>query len=255
MNANAIKKVNHFGKAGKIVMTILLIAAILVTLVSGVATIYTATLPKDAVKVTVTNHAEFKTDEGSFPAIWSFLVQHVSYAADQDPSARLKDDGGKVLPPEGTELHTELDFFRQSYSSATIRSEKNEKIIDANSTPEEYVSAVCCICRCCTADAAKAFQGACWVHVAVLRRVCFQTADVWLFPASCRGVCKCGRNPCRSLSVCGKGYCGFRPVGRIDYLCCNDVPCDGVPLRRSAPEGVRRNAVRRRCDGTYCIAA
>lgn len=26
MNANAIKKVNHFGKAGKIVMTILLIA-------------------------------------------------------------------------------------------------------------------------------------------------------------------------------------------------------------------------------------
>ena len=106
MNANAIKKVNHFGKAGKIVMTILLIAAILVTLVSGVATIYTATLPKDAVKVTVTNHAEFKIDEGSFPAIWSFLVQHVSYAADQDPSARLKDDGGKVLPPEGTELHT-----------------------------------------------------------------------------------------------------------------------------------------------------
>ena len=140
MNANAIKKVNHFGKAGKIVMTILLIAAILVTLVSGVATIYTATLPKDAVKVTVTNHAEFKIDEGSFPAIWSFLVQHVSYAADQDPSARLKDDGGKVLPPEGTELHTELDFFRQSYSSATIRSEKNEKIIDANSAPEEYVS-------------------------------------------------------------------------------------------------------------------
>ena len=65
MNANAIKKVNHFGKAGKIVMTILLIAAILVTLVSGVATIYTATLPKDAVKVTVTNHAEFKIDEGS----------------------------------------------------------------------------------------------------------------------------------------------------------------------------------------------
>ncbi len=73
MNANAIKKVNHFGKAGKIVMTILLIAAILVTLVSGVATIYTATLPKDAVKVTVTNHAEFKIDEGSFPAIWSSL--------------------------------------------------------------------------------------------------------------------------------------------------------------------------------------
>ncbi len=68
------------------------------------------------------------------------LVQHVSYAADQDPSARLKDDGGKVLPPEGTELQTELDFFRQSYSSATIRSEKNEKIIDANSAPEEYVS-------------------------------------------------------------------------------------------------------------------
>ena len=178
------------------------------------------------------------------------LVQHVSYAADQDPSARLKDDGGKVLPPEGTELQTELDFFRQSYSSATIRSEKNEKIIDANSAPEEYVSSDLVLLLVF----ATLFAASVAAALLMLQKL-FKVLAGCTSPFCVEFVSRLRTFGYSLLPVCGKGYCGFRPVGRIDYLCCNDVPCDGVPLRRSAPEGVRRDAVRRRCDGTYCIAA
>lgn len=141
MNAKTLSKVNRFGKVGKIVMTILLTAAIIATLLCGVAAIYTATLPKDAVKVTVTNHAEFKINESSFSSVWGMLAKGFSYASDNDPSAMMKDDSDSViLPPENTEFNAELNFFNQSYSSATIRSEGSEKIIDAKSSLAEYHS-------------------------------------------------------------------------------------------------------------------
>lgn len=141
MNAKTLSKVNRFGKVGKIAMTILLIAAIIVTLLNGVAAIYSASLPRDAVKVTVTNHAEFKINENSFSSVWDMLTKSFSYATDKDPSAMIKDDSdGKILPPENEELNTELNFFNQSYSSATIRSEGSKKIIDAESSPAEYCS-------------------------------------------------------------------------------------------------------------------
>lgn len=139
MNAQTILKVNRFGKVGKIVMTILLVAAILATLLIGAAAIYAATFPKDAVRVTVTNHAEFKINKSSFSSVWSMLSDGFSYVTDSDSSAMMKDDSGEtILPPEDTELSTELHFFNQSYSSAAIRSEGNEKIIDANASPVEY---------------------------------------------------------------------------------------------------------------------
>lgn len=141
MNTKTLSKVNKFGKIGKIVMTILFVAAVIVTLLSCTAAIYSATLPNDAVSVTVTNNAEFKINENSFASIWNFLNNKFSYMADKDPSDMLKDDSNnKILPPEGKELDTELNFFNQSYSSATIRSEKGKKIIDAKSSPAEYRS-------------------------------------------------------------------------------------------------------------------
>lgn len=141
MNSKTILKVNRFGKIGKIAMTVLLVAAIIVTFLCGVAAIYTATLPKDAVRVIVTNHAEFRIDESIFSSIWGFLASNASYAADKDPADIIEDGNkSKILPPENTELNTKLDFFNQSYSSATISSEGNEKIINAKSSPAEYRS-------------------------------------------------------------------------------------------------------------------
>lgn len=141
MNAKTLLKVNRFGKVGKIIMTVLMIVAIVATIFCGAVAIYTATLPKDAVKVTVTNHAEFKINESKFASVWSMLTDSFAYATDKSPSEMLKDDkGGKILPQENTEINTKLDFFNQSYSSATIRSGENEKIIDATSSPAEYSS-------------------------------------------------------------------------------------------------------------------
>lgn len=141
MNAKTLSKVNRFGNIGKIVMTILLIAAIIATLLCGISTIYAATLPKDAVKVTVTNHAEFKINDNSFSSVWSMLSSGFAYAGKTDASILKTDNNNsKVTPPENTELNTELNFFNQSYSSAAIRSEGSEKIIDAQSSPAEYRS-------------------------------------------------------------------------------------------------------------------
>lgn len=141
MNAQTLSKVNRFGKIGKIVMTILFIVAIIVTFLSCVSAGYVATLPKDAVKVAVTNNAKFQINENSFSSVWNMLAKSASYATDKDPSATMQDNnGGKILPPENTEINTELDFFNQSYSSATIHSDGNTKVIEAKSSQAEYRS-------------------------------------------------------------------------------------------------------------------
>ena len=147
MNSKTLAKINRFGKVGKIIITILLIAAIIAALLSAAAAAYIAALPKDAVKVTVTSYAEFKIDAGSFSSVWNFLAGNFSYSSSDDPSAMLSDDGDPILPPENTQLKTELarlenelKFFNQSYSSAVIRSDESGKIIDAASSPEEYSS-------------------------------------------------------------------------------------------------------------------
>lgn len=138
MNTNIQSKVNRFGKVGKIAVTALLVASIAVALLTCAAAVYTATLPKNAVKVTVTNNAEFKIDKKSFATIWGMLSNNASYSTDKDPLSMFTDDGEKISPAENTEIKTDLSFFNQSYSSATVRTEGNEKIIDAKSSPAEY---------------------------------------------------------------------------------------------------------------------
>lgn len=140
MNETTRANINRFGRVGKIILTILLITAILAAILGGAAAIAVAALPKDAVKVAVTEHATFTIQESSFPSVWSMLADGFSYAADQDPSALLQDEGDDLLPPENTELNTNLHFFHQSYSSAKIHSDGNETIVEADSSPAEYRS-------------------------------------------------------------------------------------------------------------------
>lgn len=140
MDSKKRTKVNKFGKTGKIVLTVLTVVAMVATLLTGAATIYAATFPKDAVKVAVTNQAEFKVTESSFASVWGMLVNGFSYATDENQADMLKNGEKKILPAENTEIDVDLKFFNQSYSSATVRSQNGEKIIEAKAAPTEYRS-------------------------------------------------------------------------------------------------------------------
>ena len=74
MNSKTLSNFHKFGKVGKIAMTVLMVIAILATAASCVATIYVATLPKDALTVRVTNNAEFRINEKNFDSLWGILV-------------------------------------------------------------------------------------------------------------------------------------------------------------------------------------
>lgn len=136
MNTQTLNKVNRFGKIGKIVMTVLLVISIITTLLCSVAAICVGGLPKDAVTATVTSNAELRVNEENFASLWALLVDGFAYETDQDPSNMLADGESQILPPEDTEMSTQLEFLQQSYASATVRSEEGEKIVDAKSAPQ-----------------------------------------------------------------------------------------------------------------------
>lgn len=139
MNAKTLAKINRFGKIGKLVMTLLLIAAILAALLCSVAAAYIVSLPKNALQVTVTDHARFQINAQNFSDLWYYLVDGVSYAAEGDPAAMLRENAdSQLLPPEDTELNTELNFLNRAYTSATVHSQGSDKIIDAKSASAEY---------------------------------------------------------------------------------------------------------------------
>lgn len=140
MNSKTLSNFHKFGKVGKITMIILMVIAILATAVSLIATIFVATLPKDALTVSVTNNAEFRINGNKFDSLWGILENGFSYSGNTDPEKMLRDEGDKITPPENQEINTELSFFNQSYSSAKIHSEGSTKVMEATSSPVEYRS-------------------------------------------------------------------------------------------------------------------
>ena len=141
MNSKTLSNFHKFGKVGKIAMTVLMVIAILAATASCVATIFVSTLPKDALTVRVTNHAEFRINEQNFDSLWDILADGFSYAGDASPEAMLSGGNNKIIPPEDQDFNMELSFFNQSFSSAKIHSEENTKVIEATSSPAEYRSA------------------------------------------------------------------------------------------------------------------
>lgn len=140
MNSKTLANFHRFGKLGKIVMTVLTVLAILETAVSLTATIYVSALPKDALTVRVTDHAEFRINEKNFPSLFGFLVNNFSYAGDTSPEKLLNQEDSTVVPPEDQEFQADLSFFDQSYASAKIHSDGDTKVIEAESAPAEYRS-------------------------------------------------------------------------------------------------------------------
>ena len=140
MNSKALSHLHRFGKAGKIVMAVLLVLTILASAACLAATIYVSALPEDALAVRVTDHAEFRIDKENFNSLWGFLADGFSYAGDKSPEGMLKDDGSAVIPPEGQNFQTDLSFFGRSYASAKIYSDGSAKVVEAASAPVEYRS-------------------------------------------------------------------------------------------------------------------
>lgn len=60
MDSKTLSKYRLFGKAGKIVMTVLAVIAALITVCCCIATVFVATLPENALTVCVTEHAELR---------------------------------------------------------------------------------------------------------------------------------------------------------------------------------------------------
>ena len=142
MNSKTLSNLHRFGKVGKTIMTVLMVLTILITAIFVVATIYIAALPKDALTVCVTDHAEFRIREENFDSLWEILSDdYYSYAGDASPEEMLGDNDSAVIPPENQEFQTNLSFFDQSYASAKIYSDGSTKVIEAASAPAEYRSA------------------------------------------------------------------------------------------------------------------
>lgn len=141
MNTKTLSNFHRFGKVGSIILTVLTVLAILATVLSLTAAIYVCTLPKDALTVRVTDHAEFRINDKNFSALWSFLADDFSYSAEASPAEMLRNDGSALTPPEDQDLQASLSFFNQSYSSARIHTDGSAKVIEAKSAPAEYRSA------------------------------------------------------------------------------------------------------------------
>ena len=138
MNSNTIAKFHLFGKVGKIVMTVLSVIAALITVSCCIATAFTATLPEDALTVRVVEHAEFRFNKASFDTLWSILGGSFTYSGKEFPEYMLEGSEKKSNPPENQEFQAELKIFNQSYTSAEIHSDESAKVMEADTSPEEY---------------------------------------------------------------------------------------------------------------------
>lgn len=110
MNSKTLSNFHKFGKVGKIAMTVLMVIAILAAAASCVAAIFVSALPKDALTVRVTNHAEFRINEKNFDSLWDILADGFSYAGDASPEAMLSGGNDKIIPPEDQDFNMELSF-------------------------------------------------------------------------------------------------------------------------------------------------
>lgn len=138
MNSNTPTKFHLFGKVGKIILTVLSVIAALITLSCCIATVFIATLPKDALTVRVVEHAEYRFNEASFDTLWGLLGGSFTYAGESAPEYLLEDSGSGITPPENTKFEAELKLFQQSYTTAEIHSDGNTKVMEAESAPAEY---------------------------------------------------------------------------------------------------------------------
>lgn len=140
MNSDTISKFRLFGKAGKIVMTVLAVIAAIITISCCIAAAFVATLPDNALTVRVVENTELRFNAESFDTLWNIIGGSFSYSGESSPEYMLGEGAGKVTPPEGQQFKTELRLFNRSYDSAEIHSDGNTKVMQAEASPAEYIA-------------------------------------------------------------------------------------------------------------------
>lgn len=138
MDSNTLSKFRLFGKAGKIVMTVLSVVAALITISCCIAAVFVATLPDDALTVRVVENTELRFNADSFGKLWNIIGGSFIYSGEGSPEGMLNDGASAITPPEDKEFKTELSLFDRSYDSAMIHSDGNTKVMEAESSPAEY---------------------------------------------------------------------------------------------------------------------
>lgn len=138
MNSDTISKFRLFGKAGKIVMTVLTVIAAIITISCCIAAAFVAALPDNALTVRVVENTELRFNAESFDTLWNIIGGSFSYSGESSPEYMLGEGAGKVTPPEDQQFKTELKLFNRSYDSAEIHSDGNMKVMQAEASPAEY---------------------------------------------------------------------------------------------------------------------
>ena len=121
MNATTLKKVHQLGEAGKVVLTILLVVSILATAAAGLAAAALGGISRETVSVSVTSQATYQGRGQFMQSMWQTLTGSWAAEEQQDQAA--------------------VTLFGSLYTSAAMRREGEQMVIETVSTPNTYTCA------------------------------------------------------------------------------------------------------------------
>lgn len=143
MNANTLKKVHRFGKVGKIVLTVLLVVNILATVAAGLAAAALGGVSRETVSVSVSSQATYQGRGRFMQSMWQTLTG--SWAAEEQQDQAV------------------VTLFGSLYTSAAMRREGEQIVIETVSTPNSYTCADAARLLVFTALASVASVAALWL--------------------------------------------------------------------------------------------
>ena len=246
MNSDTISKFRLFGKAGKIVMTVLTVVAALITIFCCIAVAFVAALPDNALTVRVVENTELRFNAESFDTLWNIIGGSFSYSGESSPEQILGEGSGTITPPEDQQFKTELRLFNRSYDSAEIHSDGNTKVMQAEASPAEYIASDLTKVFIFAALFAASATAALWMLrglFSVLTKC--QSPFCGEVVAKMRGFgfsgcrfCVCRRDDAGELFRRRKKHQRQHSVGHFDCVCCNHGSGGCFQIRCSAAKGI-----------------
>ncbi|MGN0658025.1 MAG: DUF2975 domain-containing protein [Emergencia sp.] len=136
MNTTTVKRINKFGRVGKIVTVVLIVIMLIGTAAAAAGSVFLSRLPEDAVSVKVAGRAEIRADENFFQKYFGLFTDGFSYSTDELSEEDLENDM-TALPDEGR-VDMKMSVNGAEFSKAVMRSEDGKKILEAETGEYEY---------------------------------------------------------------------------------------------------------------------